>query len=111
MGAELGVSWTWAIIHGGSEWAVKPPPLRIIFAALEAAATTDASSTHIGTSTSWPLIWKLVAIASGRSRVPTTFSIMSLARWTSRPPTSRLATRAAGSPVDSGDRAASLRDG
>ena len=42
-------SCTCAIITGGSASAWKPPPSRTMRAPFEAAATTDGSSTHIGT--------------------------------------------------------------
>ncbi len=59
-------SWIWPIMMGALTSAVNPPPARASFAASDAPATTEGSSMTIGTSTSWPLIRKLVAIPNGR---------------------------------------------
>ena len=74
---------TWARISGRVLEVSKPPFSRASLAMNEAAATTDGSSTAIGTSTSRPLTWKLPATPSGSSKAPMTFSIMPSAR--SRP--------------------------
>jgi hypothetical protein len=49
VGSPYRVTCTWPIINGSSASAVKPPASRTIFAAKETAATTDGSSTAMGT--------------------------------------------------------------
>ena len=52
---------------GGSQVAMKPPRSRTISAALDAAATTEGSSTTMGTNTSRPLTTKFIATPKGRA--------------------------------------------
>jgi hypothetical protein len=82
------VSWIWPVTIGGATCAVKPPEARTMRAAFEAAATTDGSSTTMGTSASMPSIVKLVATANGSAWRPSTFSIMLAASSSPSPPSS-----------------------
>ena len=67
--------------------AVKPCELFfIVFAAEEAAAMTDGSSTHIGILRSFWFILKSRASPSGRLSFPMQFSTIRLASVESKPP-------------------------
>ena len=100
------VSWIWLIIKGASTSAWNPPPLRIIFAAFDAAATTLGSSTTIGTTRSCPFTRTLSATPKGSAYVPRTFSTTLSAVSASRPPPSSARSTSAGAtPLVSATRA------
>ena len=69
-------TWTCAIMMGGSLLLTKPPVDLHLRAMLEAAATTLDSSKTKGMRYSSPSTMKFVAKPTGRTKRPTTFSIM-----------------------------------
>ena len=75
-GSVVASTCTCARISGAVLEVSKPPHARTSFAMYDAAATTEGSSTTIGTSTSRPLTTKFAATPIGSSKVPITFSIM-----------------------------------
>jgi hypothetical protein len=61
---------------GSSALAVKPPPAFASFAMKDAPATTEGSSSTIGTNTSLPFTTEVAAMSQWQGVNPTTFSIM-----------------------------------
>ena len=70
---------------GRSASALKPPPRRARSAPWLAAATTEGSSTAIGMSRSRPFMRKLVAMPTGKEKLPIAFSIIASDRAASSP--------------------------
>ena len=81
-------TWIWPIMSGSVVSAWNPPPARAKRAAKLAPATTDGSSTTMGTRTSLPFTRKLVAMPKGSANVPTAFPTILSASARLMPPSS-----------------------
>ena len=68
--------WIWPIRIGSVASALNPPQARISLQAEPSAATTDGSSTTIGTMYCWSLTTRFMPSPSGMPMTPTTFSII-----------------------------------